>query len=145
MPAQQLNEMALFAGCTRKDLDRVRSLSTSLNVHPGKVLTLQGEAGYECMLVVDGTIDIVRDGRSIAHAGPGDLVGEIALLDTVPGHRTATAEALTEAQVLVFTSREFATVLREIPLVAERVQRTTVHRLGDQLGQGALGDVPLTP
>jgi CRP/FNR family cyclic AMP-dependent transcriptional regulator len=137
MPAQQLNEMALFAGCSSKELERVRSLSTYLQVPAGKTLTLQGETGYECMLVCTGTIDIVRDGASIAHAGIGDLVGEIALLDTRPGLRTATAQALTDAQVLVFSSREFATLLQEMPAVAARVQQTTVHRLVGQLEQGA--------
>jgi CRP/FNR family cyclic AMP-dependent transcriptional regulator len=130
---QELSEMALFAGCSRKELDRVRSLSTSLNVLPEATLTLQGETGAECMLICEGTIDIVRDGASIAHAGPGEMVGEIALLDTPPAQRTATAQALTAARVLVFNSLEFATMLREMPTVAARVQQTSVHRLVDQL------------
>jgi CRP-like cAMP-binding protein len=129
MPALQLNEMALFEGCSRKQLERVRSLSTALSVDAGEVLTLQGETGYECMLISEGTIDILRGGTSIAHAGPGDLVGEIALLDTRPRQRTATAQALTDAQVLVFNSREFAAMLHEIPVVASRIQQTSVHRL----------------
>ncbi|MCW2622042.1 MAG: putative transcriptional regulator [Frankiales bacterium] len=137
MAPEALNEMALFAGCSRKELERVRSLSTFLDVAPGKTLTLQGEMGYECMLVCQGTIDIVRDGRSIAQAGPGDLVGEIALLDRRAGLRTATAQTLTQAQVLVFNSREFATMLQEMPAVAARVQETTVHRLVDQKDHGS--------
>lgn len=136
MSPQALNEMPLFAGCSRKELERVRSLSTFLDVAPGKTLTLQGETGYECLLVCQGAIDIVRDGRPIAQAGPGDLVGEIALLDKRPGLRTATARTVTQAQVLVFNSREFATLLHEMPAVASRVQQTTVHRLIEHLGAG---------
>jgi CRP-like cAMP-binding protein len=134
MTAPTLSAMPLFKGLNRRELDHVRSLSTSLSVLPGTTLTLQGQLGQECMLVVEGDVVIERDGVPIAHAGPGDLVGEIALLTGQPSLRTATARAVSPARVLVFNQMEFATLMDDIPTVASRVQSATIHRM-DQLAR----------
>ena len=51
--------------------------------------------------------------RIIAQLGPGDCVGELALLDHGP--RTATVTAATPLTVLVLGPREFSGLLDEVP------------------------------
>jgi CRP/FNR family cyclic AMP-dependent transcriptional regulator len=123
----------LFSECTDQELDRVRSLSTGLSVSAGKTLTTQGQYGNECLIVCDGTVSIVLDGDEIATAGPGALIGEIALLMGQSRERTATARAQTDCNILVFSAREFSTLMSDIPSVALRVELAAVHRLAANL------------
>ena len=58
--------------------------------------------------------------------GAGDIVGEIALLEN--SRRTATVTALSDADVLAFNRREFATVLDECPAFAAFVTATAESR-----------------
>lgn len=63
----------------------------------GDRLTIQGEAGDELYLVLDGMFDVDVDGEVVAEIGPGAIVGERALLEG--GARTSTVRATTPAKV----------------------------------------------
>jgi CRP-like cAMP-binding protein len=60
----------------------------------GTALMTQGEPGDRFVVIETGEVDVVVDGRSIHHLGPGDGAGEIALLRRTP--RTATVRAITD-------------------------------------------------
>jgi len=63
----------------------------------GACLTVQGEAGDEIHLVLDGMFDVEVDGEIVAEVGPGAIVGERAALED--GVRTSTVRAVTPARV----------------------------------------------
>ena len=63
----------------------------TIRLSEGEVLLQQGDPGAEAYQVVDGTLEILVDGDVINRCGPGDVVGELALLSG--GARTATARA----------------------------------------------------
>jgi len=73
----------------------------------------QGDAGDQVYFVESGSVEVTRDGRHIAHLGPGEIFGEIALLRAVP--RTATVTATSDAT--------FQTLERDIFLPAVTRQR----------------------
>lgn len=52
-----------------------------LNVEEGRVLMSQGDAGQEAFVIEEGTADVVRNGELLATVGPGQYVGELALID----------------------------------------------------------------
>ncbi len=129
-------DLPLFAGLSRKELDRVVSFGTNVDVAAGQILTEQGTLGQQCFVVCTGSVAIVRDGETIAEAGPGDIIGEIALLDE--NHvRTATARAVTDSEIVVFSSPEFAGLVDDMPIVGNRVRQTAVHRLVEALTHSA--------
>lgn len=66
-------------------------------VKKGGVLWKQGDQGDTVCLVLDGILEVLIDGESIATVGPGALVGELAVLDD--GLRTATLKAQTPVRV----------------------------------------------
>ena len=85
----------------------------------GHVLVDQGDAGREAFVIVDGTATVKRNGRKVGTLGPGDSIGELALLDHGP--RTATVTADTDLTALVLSAREFAGVIEEVPGLAQKL------------------------
>ena len=93
----------------------------------GRHLCEQGQIGREAFIVVDGTAEVKRNGRKVATLGPGDCIGELALLDHGP--RTATVTAETQLTVLVLGAREFAAVVDEVPPIAHKLLRSLAVRI----------------
>ena len=106
---EYLNHLAsvpLFSGCTTKELRDIAKATVELTLEQGKEFVTQGDVGREAFVIVEGTAEVSRGGQTIAELGPGDCVGELALLDHGP--RTATVTAATPLTVLVLGPREFS-------------------------------------
>ena len=79
------------------------------HVPAGETLYHQGDEADGCFVIQAGTADVLGDGRPIATVGPGDLVGEIALLRRVP--RTATVRAATAMELRLLDGDRFVCVV----------------------------------
>jgi CRP-like cAMP-binding protein len=124
-----LARVPLFEGLSKKQLSQVSSLMTSLELPSGKVLARQGEAGHEFVILLEGEVEVIRDGKVIAVRGPGDYIGEIALLDNRP--RTATVTAKTNVVVEVLNRVEFASLLANTPEISNQIMATMAQRLAE--------------
>ena len=69
----------------------------------GETLVEQGDAGSDLYLILDGVLAVEADGDEVAEVGPGNIVGEMALLQE-EGKRTATLRARTPARVAVLAA-----------------------------------------
>jgi CRP-like cAMP-binding protein len=124
---ERLARIPLFEGLSKKQLSQVSRLMTPLDLKAGKVIARQGEVGREFLILLEGQVEVVRDGKIIAVRGPGDFIGEIALLDNRP--RTATVTARTDVVVEVLNRGEFASLLAEAPELSSQVMATMARRL----------------
>ena len=124
---ERLARIPLFEGLSKKQLSQVSSLMTPLDLKAGKVLARQGEVGREFLILLEGQVEVARDGKIIAVRGPGDFIGEIALLDNRP--RTATVTARTDVVVEALNRGEFASLLAEAPELSAQVMATMARRL----------------
>jgi len=124
-----LQQVPLFQGLNKKQLREVSSLATRLTEPAGAVLTKEGQAGYEFIIVLDGEIEVRKGDKVVATRGPGSYVGEIALLDNRP--RTATVVAKTPVVIEVIGRREFRSMLNDAPEVAEEIMSTMAQRLAE--------------
>ena len=124
-----LAKIPLFKECTKKELQAVSRLVTPIQVKAGKVLTKEGDAGREFMIIASGTAVVRRKGRKVASLGPGDFFGELALLAGVP--RTATVIAESDMVVEALNRAEFATLLDESPSIARKVLSAVAKRSYD--------------
>ena len=122
-----LRSVPLFSACSKTNLARIARLVDEIDLPAGHVLTQQGRTGNEFFIIVDGTVRVDRDGRRIDTVGPGDFLGEIALIDHRP--RTATATCETPCRVLVLAHREFHTLLADTPSIASAVLKALAERL----------------
>lgn len=124
---EHLAGIALFAGCSRKELQHLRSLCMELDVTSGKILTKQGSVGYECFVIVEGTASVDIDGVVVTTLSTGAYFGELAMLDKQP--RSATVTALTPMTVLVLGPREFSTAVDTMPGLAHKLLAGLAVRL----------------
>jgi CRP-like cAMP-binding protein len=131
-----LKGVPLFAGCSKAEIEALAQTADELDVREGTVLTREGKPGREFFVLVEGTVDVTREGAKIAELGAGDWLGEIALLTQSP--RTATATATSPARILVVTDRAFRQVVERMPSIAIKVLETVGERLGhdDALRRG---------
>ena len=120
-------DVALFAGCTDRELRRIDTLSTIVNKKAGHVLCRQGEIGTECFVLLDGLVDVDTNGRHHS-VGPGAALGEIALLIS-NGRRSAMVTARTDVSLLVFTRTEFNRLMQGVPIVAHKILNEATRRL----------------
>ncbi len=125
--AEILGRIPLFSGCSTKELRHIASLTSALELTAGETLTRQGEPGGEAFVIAEGDFDVKIGKKKVATLGPGEIVGEMALLDGKP--RTATVEANSDARVMVLDRREFATLLQDTPSVAVKMLKAVAKRL----------------
>lgn len=124
---QCLGKVPLFKDLDEKHLERISQLATRLDLPAGKELTHEGATGHEFVVVLKGDVEIRHEGEVVATAGPGDFIGEIALLSDRP--RTATAVTKSPVVIEVIGRREFLDMLDNEPEVASKLQTAMDARL----------------
>jgi len=124
---EHLRNTALLAGCSKRELEQVAKAGDELDVAAGTLLVDQGETGQEAFLVLSGEVGIKRNGRRIATATAGDMVGELSLLDHGP--RTASAECDTDCTLFVLDQRHFRSVLESNPSFTAKLLATLAGRI----------------
>jgi CRP-like cAMP-binding protein len=123
----RLRAVSLFADCPRPELALVVRNSATIRARVGDVLIEQGRPARELIVLLAGDAVVRVGGRPIARLGPGDVAGEVGLLDHGP--RTATVVAETEVEALVSTAHEFAVLLRHAPTLTRTLLRAMAPRL----------------
>ena len=122
-----LASVPLFSACSKRELGKVAKAGDELKVKAGHVLTNQGDAGREAYVIVEGSATVKRGNRKVATLGPGDCVGELALLDHGP--RTATVVADDDMTLFVLGARQFAAVLEDVPTLSRKVMAALAGRI----------------
>ena len=126
-----LKKVPLFAGCSKSELRQLAKVADELDLREGTVLTREGRPGREFFVLIDGTAEVRKKSKKIADLGPGDWLGEIALITDSP--RTATVTATSPLDVLVITDRRFRSVVETMPSIALKV----LARIGERLSGDA--------
>lgn len=124
-----LATVPLFAGLSRKDLQKVARSSDEVELPEGRAVVQEGTAGHEAFIILEGSAQVERKGLTVATLGPGDHFGELALLDGGP--RTATVLATSPMRVLVLGRREFSGALDSVPGLAHKLLATLATRIRD--------------
>jgi CRP/FNR family transcriptional regulator, cyclic AMP receptor protein len=138
----------LFEAMKPDELDEVLKLSSERRVPRGASLFQKGDAGSSMMAVLTGRVrvsSVSAEGKEITLnvIDPGEVFGEIALLDGKP--RSASATALTNCELLVLERRHFLPFLRRnedlylrlLAVLCEKLRRTSMA-----LEELALFDLP---
>ena len=130
---RHLRSVPLFADLSRRELEVVGQAATDLELPAGRVLITEGSSGHEMFVVTDGTLDVTADGEHLAEIGPGEFVGEMALLTHCP--RNATVTATTDVTVIHLDGRAFSRILEEAPQIAVKMLPVVAGRVAGREGR----------
>jgi CRP/FNR family cyclic AMP-dependent transcriptional regulator len=125
-----LANIRMFDHLDEDDRTSLANVIDELKVAKGHTLFQAGDPGDSLFIVVTGEIELfIKDtvGQKIVlHAAqPGDMFGELAMLDSGP--RTATAVALIDSEVLVLDRDD-------LTLLFQRKPETALHMLASLTG-----------
>jgi CRP/FNR family transcriptional regulator, cyclic AMP receptor protein len=126
-----LRKVPMFGDLPPEDLKQIADVATEHAYPDGEVIAEEGEGGDEMHIVVTGVIRVTT-GRAgseteIARREPGELVGEMAIIDDAP--RMASLVCAGGVRTLSLHRRNFVRILRERPDVSLGVMRNLCERL----------------
>lgn len=125
---EMLRGCPVFSGLPDSKLKLLSFTSELVSLQAGEIFINQGEVGDSCFMIMDGFVNIIRNGSVVAFLGPGKIVGEVALLHN--GIRTASCQAETEVKALKIDKETFF-VLLEDNKFARHVLRILASRLSE--------------
>jgi CRP-like cAMP-binding protein len=125
-----IRKVPLFAACSKRELADIASLADELAVPEGRTLIEEGKRGREFIILVEGSVDVRRRGRTVRKLSDGDFFGEIALVSNAP--RTATVTTTSPARLLVIVDRAFAGLLQRSPGIQKKVLETLALRIAPE-------------
>ena len=122
-----LRKVSLFNQLSQRQLNAVAKHADEIERRAGAVLAKQGAQGLEAIIIVDGRARVEADGKAIAELGPGDVVGEMSVIDGKP--RSATVIAQTPMNLLVLHRRDFVFLLETVPGLPRKLLVTLCERV----------------
>lgn len=129
---QLLARVPVFETLASDDLARVAAVAVPRRFAANQIIFREGDASDTCYIVRSGHARAVRehaDGRMItlAHFGPGDFFGELAMFDSE--RRSATLESLDALEAVAITGDDMRRLLREHPDIAMKLVMALGRRL----------------
>jgi len=126
--ADELSTLALFEGCSIDDLELVvRSITEARRITAGEVVCTEGDKADRWWIVVDGLADVTVEGLYVGTIGPGETIGELALLDGEP--RAATVAAASDMVLEEVRGDDFLDALLASPRLSLAILRQVAGRL----------------
>ncbi len=107
----ELRALPAFAHLGSVELDALVETGEWMNFPPGHVLMTQGDPGDDFYALGSGRVEIIREGVKTRERGPGEHVGELALLLDQP--RIATVRAITPVRAFRLDRAGFDRLLRD--------------------------------
>jgi CRP/FNR family transcriptional regulator, cyclic AMP receptor protein len=143
-----LRQHPIFSDLDNEALEQLSRYAKHSILKRGATICSKGDPGNSMFAVISGTVKISvssADGRSaiLNLIGPGELFGEIAVLDGQA--RTADATANTNCEIFAIDRRDFLPFVRSQPTLAMKFIELLCMRLrwtSDQVEQVILQDLP---
>ncbi len=126
MDQARLRRIPAFADLPDADLQRIAALATELSVPAGKALVREGDWSYEMLAIEEGRAEVLRGGARIADLGPGDVVGEIGVMDASP--RSATVVATSPMLLITLDRWSVKKLVRQAPDAVDHLRRVADER-----------------
>jgi CRP/FNR family transcriptional regulator, cyclic AMP receptor protein len=130
--AELLRSVPLFADLEEGELERFSRVAVPRSFPAGTRVFHEGDRSDACYIVREGSFRVTRehsDGRAITLAtlGPGEVFGELAMLDG--DTRSASAEALSDGELLALPATDVKALLARHPEISVKLVAALVRRL----------------
>ncbi len=128
-----LARVGIFKGISLNGLAALAKRGVTRTFPVGASLMQQGEPSHNFYIIVKGLVKVERhhidllEPIVLAELGPGEVVGEMGVLDNAP--RAATVIAVEDTTVLELEASDLAVTMLEYPEVASALLHTLSRRL----------------
>lgn len=126
MDATQLKRIPIFQDVPEEDLTVITTFATAEEVPEGKVIVKEGDYANAFMAIEDGTAKVTRNGEHVGDLGPGDIFGEVGLIEKES--RTATVEATSRVKLIKIEHWELQRMKKKLPDAYERIANLAAER-----------------
>ena len=132
-----LKRVSWFEDLDKASLEAIANAAVEQTYQPGEYIMRQGDTGVGAFIVRSGKVEVLqeRDGKEVmlATLGPGDVVGEMALLDEFP--RSASVRAKEPTTALGIQRWHFRGILQSHPQLAVALLPILSRRIRNAEGQ----------
>ncbi len=126
MDAQRLKQLPVFSTLGDEALNQIAALAAEVSVPAGKELVREGDYSYDVLAIEEGTASVCRAGREIATLGPGDVIGEMGVLERE--QRNATVVATTPMMLMTLTGWDIKRLDKSAPAVVAHLRGLVEQR-----------------
>ena len=126
MDADHLKTIPLFSSLSEKALRTVAVFAAETSVSKGKRLVHEGDYAYDLIVIDEGTADVIKDGQVVASLGPGDVFGEIGMLEG--GKRTADVVATSPMRLVTLSKWDLKRIENEVSEQLEALAKERAER-----------------
>lgn len=137
-----VQKVSMFSQLSVADLERIAELARECRYESGEVVFRLGDPDHFLIMVVTGGVTLSGgQGQKLDSRGPGDYVGELALLRHLPRSMTATAGP-DGMHGLTMNCQTLESIIEERPSIATALARSLADKLasleaGGNAGSGA--------
>lgn len=130
---ERLGQLNRLESLSNAELKKVVAAGRHVHLPADWALIQEKTPADKAYLIIDGEVSVRRHGEEIARLGPGDVIGEMAIVRHKL--RSASVVSLTPLEVIHFTSEAVKQLADDVPAFAAAIRATADDRLpGD--GQG---------
>jgi CRP/FNR family cyclic AMP-dependent transcriptional regulator len=122
----RLRKIPVFADLADEELRHVAALAAEVSVPGGKELVREGDYSYDVLAIEEGTASVQRRGEHIADLGPGDVVGEMGVLER--SQRNATVVATSPMLLVTLTGWDIRRLRKTAPKAVEHLRDVVAER-----------------
>jgi CRP/FNR family transcriptional regulator, cyclic AMP receptor protein len=126
MDPARMKRIPVFADLDDEELGHIAALAAEVSVPEGKELVREGDYSYDVLAIEEGTARVERGGQRIDDVGPGDVVGEMGVLER--SQRNATVVATSPMLLVTLTSWDIRRLRKSAPKAVEHLREIVAQR-----------------
>jgi len=124
---EALAKTSIFGELSKRHLGLIARVTDRIDIAEGQALFTQGQPTTHMSIIVKGRARVEVDGAEVATLGPGDVIGELSMVDGEPASATVT---FTEPSTIFHTARTgFVPVWDKNPDISKAMLLAVVQRL----------------
>jgi CRP-like cAMP-binding protein len=126
LDSARLKRIPVFSDLGEEALQHIAALAAEVSVPAGKELVREGDYSYDVLAIEEGTASVERRGEHIADLGPGDVIGEMGVLER--SQRNATVVATSPMLLVTLTSWDIRRLRRSAADAVEHLRKLVEQR-----------------
>jgi CRP/FNR family cyclic AMP-dependent transcriptional regulator len=126
MDPGRLRRIPVFADLDEEEIAAIAALAAEVSVPAGKELVREGDYSYDVLAIEEGTARVERNGEYLDDVGPGDVVGEMGVLER--SQRNATVVATSPMLLVTLTSWDVRRLRHSAPTAVEHLRDVVAQR-----------------